>query len=68
MIINPKTRAVSLLPFKWGGANLRIVGTRCSTDRKDWFHTVKNEDTGEFKIKEHKWVMDVNRRIIEDEK
>lgn len=65
-LINPRTKAVSLAPFKWHGATLRVTGTRRAGAK--WMHTVKNEDTGEFKEKEHSWIEQVNRKLNESTK
>lgn len=63
MLIDPRTKAVSLLPFKWHGVTLRVIGTRRAGSK--WFHIVKNEDTGEAKEKEHKWIEQVNTKLNE---
>lgn len=61
MIIDPKTLAVTLLPFKWQGATLRVIGTKRLDE--GWAHYVKDEETGEVKEKTHEWIEKVNDRI-----
>lgn len=63
-LIDPRTRAISLAPFEYQGQTLRITGTY-KTEQDQWFHSVKNETTGEFKDKEHRWVEEVDRILKE---
>jgi hypothetical protein len=54
-----------LKPFKYNGQTLRVTGTFRTGQwpKEQWFHSIKNEDTGEFKDKPDEWLREVMKRI-----